>query len=270
MKQSIDYIPKTGNFTSRRLLASLTAASVLILPAACADTDKAPSAPAASTEVAPPSHETIHEAFDRERDRAKDAALKIADHLLDLMEDPRSHTETLDTGVEGIANKRYLVESNLAMNGNFPELRALYYPDSGMLYMLGVDGTKQGEDAIFDEAGIGFSIGTESRITLSDKLGHLTASDIRKAVFTADTELISLEGEDQWGFSKTAGESGKSAGIFFDDPTTTGRLSEQSKFGIGGDADSTVHPDTPSEIISGKTTIAIETAQAGSANLHIG
>ena len=267
MKQSIDRIPTTGNFTSRRLIASLAAAGALLSTTACADEISGAPTSTVSTEATPTTPEKLPESFTKERERAKETALEVADHLLDLMEDPRSHTETLDTGVEGIANKRYV--SDHYPNNVTPELRALYYPDTGALHILGVDVEKQDDEDIIDTASATFHVGGESGIALGENLGHLNVADIRAAVFAGDTELISLSGKDKWGFSAKSGEFGEVSGVFYKDPATTGELTDQFVFSFDGDSETIVEPATNGTLITEKTSQAIDIASRGSENLSI-
>lgn len=263
MKQSIDRIPTTGNFTSRRLLASLAAAGALLSTAACADEVSGAPTPTISTEAAPTTPEKLPETFTKERERAKETALQVADHLLDLMEDPRSHTETLDTGVEGIANKPYIVDN---LDGPSPELRALYNPDKGSIYILGVDSTyREDGEQVFNGASATFIVGTESRIELAENAGNLTASDIRGAVFTGDSELLSLGGNDQWGFSDAKGSMGEKAGIMFMSPEMTGKAVE----GIYEERDNIVTTATDPHTIQQKNETAIDVSLKGLNQLRI-
>lgn len=240
--------------TRKALGISAATAGILLAPG-CADNEtnampqQTTEIPASAMEVAPPT------AFDLEQERAHEAARDVSLHLLDLMEDDRTHTETLDTGVQGIANKRYLVDHNA--DTSIPEVRALYR--DGDLLLLGTD--SQEGTTTSNRAVVVYDLGAETRAELNTKHDTLTVKDIRSAVLSGDNHLQELSGMAQYNYDNN---DGINSGIFFENDETIDGI---EKDGILVSA--TVTPGTDPELITSQNNAAINAALAGSANLTI-
>lgn len=243
--------------TRKALGVSAATAGILLAPG-CADNEtnampqQTTEIPASAIEVAPPT------AFDLEQERAHEAARDVSLHLLDLMEDDRTHTETLDTGVQGIANKRYVADHYPDIS--IPEVRALYR--DGDLLLLGIDAMHGPEDSTtFNEAVVVYDLGAETRAELNTKHDALTVKDIRSAVLSGDNHLQELSGMVKYNYDT---KDGINSAIFFENHETIDGIKKESILDAV-----TVTPGTDPELITSQNNAAINAALAGSANLTI-
>lgn len=159
--------------------------------------------------------------FETAREAAEQVADRLSSQLLDSMEDPNSHTQVLDTGVRGIANKKYIVQNTSAAS---PEFRALYRPEGGTLYLLGTQSYEQ-EDGSYthDRVSTGYSVGAETRLSLQDKaLEDFDARTIRQILESGDTELVSVEAQNQ----ENTKESVMFVDAFASEQITAGKFDE--------------------------------------------
>ncbi|MBH1980574.1 hypothetical protein I8H89_03570 [Candidatus Saccharibacteria bacterium] len=200
---------------------TLAAAGILLAPACAADEVENIKPISISSQETALKQQMQDLEFETGREEAKQYADKLSSQLLDLMEDPRSHTQTLDTGVHGIANKKHVVQD---INTPSPELRAIYRPEGGTLYISGTQSYEREDGSHkIDEVSIGYVLGGETRLSLQDKtLEDFDARSIRQMIRSGDTDLVSVASHNQ--------EGNRSAVMFLDafasEQITDGKFTE--------------------------------------------
>ena len=217
----------------------------------------APATSAIDTPVPAPEKLELSD-LSKERRNLKPAADQIANTLLDLMANPDSHTETLTTAAEGVANKRYIVEHPGTQT---PELRAIYDPASAEIYVLGVDVHKDDDGTNkFNRASVSYKLGAGGQNMMEAHARHLDVDTIRQAISLNETELAALSGENGMGPQQSE------AHVFFADATTEG-LHKSPAFVEASVTHGVITDDTPAEAIGRQSDLAKNAAFSAVAEL---